>query len=285
MLIHALLVTKKVELRAKVLRCDIEPKSNSIVYDRSHVAWALLCLVALLATTISTVFTVAHKRWIIGKHTNLSGSLNVHQTQHQQQQSAPQSARSGSFGFNNSRRKSILSSMSVTRSLKHFTQIDCDSIQEQKSVALYGLRTIFVYWFMLVQMTVNLNYQFLRESQTLRHLVIQYWPMQILVNSTMQYDSLILITAFTFAYCQFDSSIRDHLKYAIDKYVRLLPSILFMVAITILTPLIYIKSPVWKDFADEPAKVCTANGYVNIFFLQNFISYSKMVSQYNALKL
>lgn len=170
-----------------------------------------------------------------------------------------------------SKTKSIFTSMSVYRSLSHMRNVQLDRISDSKPVFLYSLRFIVVLWIFLVSLASQLDYQYLRELLSLRD-IIMLWPMQLVVNSSLAFESLILLTAFTYSYQNINANLTDLVKYNLSKYFRLMPSIMLLVAITIITPLLYPnRSPVWHDFVDEPAQVCKSNGFINLFFLQNML--------------
>lgn len=177
-----------------------------------------------------------------------------------------------------SKMRALLTSMSIRRSIDQFKSIDCDRLSQTKPLAAYGLRVLVILWIFLVHASINLNFQFLREMMSLRRLIME-WPVQFLINSSLQFDTLIIITAFTVSYFNIDSNIKDLIKYTIDKYVRLVPSILFLAGLTILTPLFYQNhSPVWKDYVDAQSEVCKSTGLIDLTFLQNFLSYKHIVS-------
>lgn len=175
-----------------------------------------------------------------------------------------------------SKAHSLFTAMSVSRSLSHMKNVQLDRINESKPVLLYSLRLIIIFWIMLVSLVSQLDFQYLRELLSLRSVIMQL-PMQIIVNSSLAFDSLILLTAFTYSYQSINCNLTDLVKYNISKYSRLMPSIMLLVALSIVTPLLYQdKSPVWHDFVDKPAQVCKSNGIINLFFLQNFLTYDQI---------
>ncbi|KAG9509801.1 hypothetical protein GZH46_01670, partial [Fragariocoptes setiger] len=201
----------------------------------------------------------------------------------------------------NGKLRSLLQSMSIASSMQHlslegayeytcdyyggtcsWTDGDLDSLGDAlKPMPLYGVRAALVLWCCLVTSTVQLNYQYLRELLPLRSLIMQ-WPMQLIINSTMQFESLISLCAFTFAYVSTSeaSSVKQLCRYALDKFVRLAPSIMVLVALTIVTPalqpVVIHGGPLWADHVQEPARVCAANGIVNLMFLQNYLPFDKI---------
>lgn len=230
-------------MRARVLRCDVEPMEGESSLDETHLVWSAIFLVLLLLVIIST----------------LTGM--VYELQDRSCKSKTQS---------------LITSMSVYRSLSHIKNVQLDRINDSKPVFLYALRLLIVLWIFLVSLTSQLNFQYLREMLHLRD-VIMMWPMQLIVNSSLQFDALILLTAFTYSYQNINSNLKDLVKYNLGKYSRLMPSIMLLVALTIVTPLLYQnKSPVWHDFVDQPAQVCKSNGLINLFFLQNLLQYEQI---------
>uniref|UniRef100_A0A6G1S6Z5 Nose resistant-to-fluoxetine protein N-terminal domain-containing protein n=1 Tax=Aceria tosichella TaxID=561515 RepID=A0A6G1S6Z5_9ACAR len=171
--------------------------------------------------------------------------------------------------------KRTIRSLSLKRSVNSHLNVDYQQLADDKPLALYGLRFMLVLWVILVESAVNLKFEYLRELMMLKDLIF-WWPMQFVINSTMQYDSFILLTAFTMAYknCLNDgiNNVKAITRYVLDKYVRLMPSIMFMVALVILMPLAY-RGPVWNDYVTKQSAVCQSNGWVNVVFLQNYLPY------------
>lgn len=236
-------IGKKVDMRARVLRCDVELMDDQTQIEEQHVIWFMLIVILVLLVLISTltnmVFNIKKK----------SSKGKAH---------------------------SLFTSMSIYRSLSHIKDIQLDRINDSKPIFLYSLKLIIILWIFLTSLTSQLNFQYLRELLSLRDLIM-LWPMQLIVNSTLQFDALILLTAFTYSYQNIQSNIKDLIKYNLSKYFRLMPSIMLFVAITIITPILYQnKSPIWKDFVDEPADICKTTGLINLTFLQNFLNYSQI---------
>lgn len=231
-------LSKKLDMRAKVERCDVEPKENQSLIDESHLLWSMIFIILLLLVLISTLTSMIF---------------------HIKKRSSKSKA------------KSLFTSMSVYRSLSHVKNVHMDRINDSKPAFLYTFRLIILLWIFLTSLTTQLDFQYLRELMTMRSIIMQI-PMQLIVNSTLQFDALILLTAFTYSYQCINSNMSDLIKYNISKYSRLMPSIMLFVAITIITPLLYQdRSPVWRDFVDEPAAVCKSNGFINLLFLQNLL--------------
>lgn len=178
------------------------------------------------------------------------------------------------------RLRQALESVSLKRSLAGLLDVDYEQLADDKPLALYGLRFLLVLWVLLVESAVNLKFEFLRELMTLKDLIF-WWPLQIIINSSLQYDSLILLTAFTMAYknCLNEgaNNARALKRFVLDKFVRLMPSVMLMVAVAILLPLAH-RGPVWNDYVAKQSAVCQSTGWLNLFFLQNYLSYDQIVS-------
>jgi len=176
--------------------------------------------------------------------------------------------------------KHTIKSLSLKRSVSSHLNVDYDQLAEDKPLALYGIRFILVLWVILVESAVNLKFEYLRELLMLKDLIF-WWPMQFVINSSLQFDSIILLTAFTMSYrsCLNDgvNSAKALTKYIVDKYVRLMPSIMVMVALVILLPLTY-RGPVWNDYVTKQSAVCQSTGWLNTVFLQNYLPYKEIVS-------
>lgn len=176
--------------------------------------------------------------------------------------------------------KHTIKSLSLKRSVNSHLNVDYDQLADDKPLSLYGIRFILVLWVILVESAVNLKFEYLRELMMLKELIF-WWPMQFIINSTLQYDSFILLTAFTMGYknCLNDGAknAKNLIRFIVDKYIRLMPSIMFMVALVILLPLVY-RGPVWNDYVTKQSAVCQSNGWVNSIFLQNYLPYDKIVS-------
>lgn len=173
-----------------------------------------------------------------------------------------------------------LRSLSLKRSIDSHLGVDYDQLADDKPLALYGIRWILVLWVILVESAVNLKFEYLRELLMLKDLIF-WWPMQIIINSTLQFDSIILMTAFTMAYKNClrynDNNAKSLTKFIIDKYIRLMPSIMVLVALVILLPFIY-RGPVWNDYVTQQSAVCQSTGWLNTVFLQNYLPYKEIVS-------
>lgn len=278
------LISKKFEMKAKVMRCDIASRETNLFsqIDLTTYYWLIVPVSLVLITLLSTLLLAI-------------GSLFGSQNQNEQGRAKSISRLSASIlhclsitDIIKDRLKSPRKSTSfIGEELAGCEEYDINmnaakliptTIDTHQPLALYGLRSLFVFWFIIVQMTVELKYQYLRESLPLRDMIINFWPFQIIVNSVLLFDSLILITAFTYSYTCLESSLKDITVYIINKYIRLILPIITLIAITILTPILAIESPVWRNFVEDQAAICKTTGYLDLFFLQNFISYDKIVS-------
>lgn len=173
-----------------------------------------------------------------------------------------------------------IKSLSLKRSVDSHLKVDYNQLADDKPLALYGVRFVLILWVILVESAVNLKFEYLRELLMLKDLIF-WWPMQIIINSTLQFDSIILLTAFTMSYKNClnynTDSAKTITKFVIDKYVRLMPSVMTMVALVILLPFIY-SGPVWNDYVTKQSAVCQSTGWLNTVFLQNYLPYREIVS-------
>lgn len=234
----------KVDMRARVSRCDVEPFDNARWLDDSQIVWVVICGLFLCLVLVSTLANL-----VCG-----AGSSSGAKT---------------SLG-------SLVGSMSLKRSIEYIKDVNLDRVNDEKPIFLYSLKLILLLWIFLVSLVSQMDFQFLREMLPLRSIIMSL-PMQLIVNSSLQFDALILISAFIYSYQNINSNVVDLIKYNIGKYFRLMPSIMLFVGLTILTPLFYMnRSPVWHDFVDTPAQVCKSRGWVNVLFLQNFLNYDQI---------
>ena len=57
------------------------------------------------------------------------------------------------------------------------------------------------------------------EMQTIKTLAMK-WPMQIFTNSLVQFECLILISAFSLAYYNIGKSTKEVINFVAKKYLR-----------------------------------------------------------------
>lgn len=280
------LLSRKLEMRAKVMRCDISPRDQSLLsqMDRATYLWLLVPVTLLCCSMLATILAALP---LAGPQSGRGFGLKELRARRHKVKGDRLAAFIECLSVGGAARDRLTQPSNSTLPCRHSGS---ESPSEQtachrsgaslirKPLPLYGLRSLFVLWFIVVQMTVELKYQFLRESLVLRNMIISYWPFQIIVNSALLFESLIVITAFTYSYTCLESTLKDLVGYICDKYLRLILSIVTLIALTIVTPLVAIESPVWRNFVDQQAAVCKATGYLDLFFLQNFISYEKIVS-------
>ncbi|RWS05883.1 Nose resistant to fluoxetine protein 6-like protein, partial [Dinothrombium tinctorium] len=99
------------------------------------------------------------------------------------------------------------------------------------------------------------------------------WAAQIMTKSALQFESLIIITAFCIAYYNEDGGFMKAIKQLIRKYFRIMPIVMVTTGIMILLPLAkksLLGGPTWNDFVPQPSQACQEYGYINLFFIQNF---------------
>lgn len=305
------LLSKKLEMRAKVMRCDTASRETSVFnqFDRIIYIWLVIPLVLIISSLTATILIACKNGPLTSKRQNRScntrkcrtNQVDINQFKKGQVYKNKFISLLHCLSIKEAVKDRLSSPSKFSRNLNAdddddgeevHDHIDSDSANDNQSgpnqrspinllnkpLPLYGLRNIFIFWFIIVQMTMELKYQYLRESLTLRNMIVSYWPFQIIVNSTLTFESIIIITAFTYSYTCLESSLKELVVYIFGKYVRLVFSIITLVALTIVTPSMAIESPVWRNFVEEQATICKSTGYINLFFLQNFISYEKIVS-------
>lgn len=278
------------EIKARVLRCEMDPADNAyggavvessseqfdgavnidisdgspaslaalasnqdaqdVYFSRvwSRLGWLIMPAFAIILVILATTWSIAHERGMIKKR--------------------------------RSKLTKTLTSLSLKRSVSNHFCVDYDQLADDKPLALYGLRFVFVLWIILVESAVNINFEYLRELMMLKDLIF-WWPLQVVINSTLQFDSIILLTAFAMAYktslntCT--NNLKFFIKYVLDKYIRLMPSIMVMVALVIVMPMTY-RGPVWNDYVLRQSNVCRSSGWLNTAFIQNYLPYKQVVS-------
>lgn len=271
-----------IDLKARVLRCEMDSPDGSygsavesstshisprpptatkasaskaetrasLVAKLSQLGWLLVPIVCVCIVLIATALSM----------TPLTGK------------------RSGSLVRKPGKLAHTIHSLSLKRSVSSHLNVDYEQLADDKPLALYGLRFVIVMWIVVVESAVNLKFEYLRELLMLKDLIF-WWPMQFIINSSLQFDSIILLTAFTMAYknCINDTLLNQNTKSAItrfvlDKYMRLMPSIMVMVALVVMLPLLY-SGPVWNDYVVRQSNVCHTSGWLNMLFLQNYLPY------------
>lgn len=129
------------------------------------------------------------------------------------------------------------------------------------------------------------------------------WPTQIITNSLFQFDCLILISAFTFGYYNIENSQKKIVQYLVTRYIkyaqcrnlfasnseyftlvllRLSILILFMIVITLMTPMFLVRGPLTQDFLPKQTQSCQANGWINLLFVQNYYNTDVIDSSFNS---
>lgn len=311
------LLSRRLEMRAKVMRCDTQMRDSNLLQsvERATALWLLFpisfaLLVALSSVLRSICFRKRFRRSQNNRtHTkqsaesttlfNVLDCLSIQSSLESRLRLSECERKSGSKRTKIARQnRSHYSQDSTLSALDRHNEggrkladsaqscnCNCDSNPNstdrptcEKPLPLYGLRSIFVLWFIVIQMTVELRYQYLRESLNLRNLMLAYWPFQVLINSTLVFESMLVVTAFAFAYANLETNFERLLASVARKYVRLTPSIATVIGLTVFVPLLNIESPVWRNFVEQQAQVCKSNGFLDLIYLQNFISYDKIVS-------
>lgn len=291
------LLSRKLEMRAKVMRCDTEPRDSSWSGQMDLSSWfwclltALLVAIPVMVTLIKCCLrsSLLYRRSDTLKRIIESLAIDVILVDRFSYQ-APATSTSqiqtniqcelNNITDKESQKQHEGSSSCLVRSNTINSQVGssaCNQQANRRPLALFGIRNLVILWFLIVQMTAELNYQYLRESLVLRNMLFNYWPFQIIINSSLIFESLITISAFTLGYSCIEWSGRNIIGFLAKRYIRLVLPIATLVTLTILTPLIAINSPVWKNMVENQSTACKSTGFVNLLFLQNFVPYDKMV--------
>lgn len=270
-------VTNGIDIKARVLRCEMDavgPNSNDFFVESGSQELAE-ALTASTSTDPSNVTYGLNSNLLTRIYWVLVPALAVVVV-------VIATAASMAIGDNRNKNKLTyaLRSISLKRSVDSHLNVDYNQLADDKPLALYGIRFIIILWIILVESAINLKFEYLRELLMLKDLIF-WWPMQFIINSTLQFDSIILLTAFTMSYKNClnynTNGAKTITKFVIDKYVRLMPSIMTMVAVVILLPFIY-SGPVWNDYVTKQSAVCQSTGWLNSVFLQNHLPYKEIVS-------
>lgn len=342
------LLGRKLEMRAKVMRCDTESREpwwSKI--DSSSATWTTITIALASLPLIATMLTLGTKIFCSNKADNLSWfreslrclslgaivrdrlqQIPLKQTQlifannnefdrdtssSSRSEKKPEtncdantnidedkSANNSTKSENSleiSTRESELPTEKINQSISDFlenpkifkpteeSQLALETGTSNVPSQLQIARITMIIWFIIVQLSADLNYQYLRESLLLRDLLFSYWPFQLIINSTLLFETLILLTAFTYGYKCFGWSAYRLLSFFVQKYLRSILPIIAITSLTIMLPMINIESPIWRNLVDQQASLCKTNGFINLFMLQNFIPYDKMVSTFPSYAL
>lgn len=256
--------TGSTDIASALVGASTEESANYFA-SFSQLGWVLVPIIAVILVTIASAVSMA-----------LGQSKAIDESDEADDFQSPSKIRFRQKGKINR----AINSLSIHRSVKSHTKVDYEQLADDKPLALYGIRLLMVLWIIVVESAVNLKFEYLRELLMLKDLIF-WWPMQFIINSSLQFDSIILLTAFTMSYknCLNEglNNIKSISRFVIDKYVRLMPSIMVMVALTILLPLMY-RGPVWNDYVTRQSAVCQSTGWLNTVFLQNYLPYNEIVS-------
>lgn len=272
-------LTHGIDIKARVLRCEMEAIGSSSSNDAFIESGSAELAEALTASTSTDSATITY-----GLNSDLSARIYLWISVPTIAVAIVIMATAISVAIGDDRGKNKLTyairSLSLQRSADSHLNVDYNQLADDKPLALYGIRFILILWVILVESTINLKFEYLRELLMLKDLIF-WWPMQFIINSTLQFDSIILLTAFTMSYKNClnynTDSAKTITKFVIDKFVRLMPSIMTMVAVVIFLPFIY-SGPVWNDYVTKQSAVCQSTGWLNAVFLQNYLPYREIVS-------
>lgn len=161
--------------------------------------------------------------------------------------------------------------LSLQSAWKEWTGLESYN-KKPRIATLYGLRWILLMWIILSE-TINLiNYNFFRDVLRLKDIIISQGA-QVITNSSLQYSSLIFLSAFIFGYTNDGKGAWKGAKFVVKKYFRIIPVVISGVGIMMLLPLLdtpWIKGPTWADYVTNRTDTCQYYWYRSIFFLQNF---------------
>lgn len=161
--------------------------------------------------------------------------------------------------------------LSIQSSWKEWTGLE--SYEKRPRIAtLYGLRWILLMWIIFTETINVINYNFFRDVLRLKDVIISQGA-QIITNSSLQYSSLIFLSAFIFGYTNDNKGAWKGAKFVVKKYFRIMPVILAGIGIMMLLPMIqtpWIQGPTWADYVTNRTETCQSYWYRSLFFLQNF---------------
>lgn len=164
---------------------------------------------------------------------------------------------------------SLVNIFSLPRNWSTFRNLS--SVTGSNLPALQGLRVLVILWIVAAHTFIQVDYQFLRELQTLKSLASRWWA-QMLTNSVYQFDCLLLLSAFIFGYHNIENSYHKMLKYLAKRYFKILLLFIFLMIVVVALPSILPGGPVVQDFVKRQAASCKQDWWWNVLFLQNYSS-------------
>lgn len=161
--------------------------------------------------------------------------------------------------------------LSLQNSWKEWTGLDSYN-KKPRIATLYGLRWVLMMWIIMSETINVINYNFFRDVLRLKDVIISQGA-QFITNSSLQYSSLIFLSAFIFGYTNDNKGSWKGAKFVVKKYFRIIPVVIAGIGIMMLLPLLdtpWVKGPTWADYVTNRTDTCQYYWYRSIFFLQNF---------------
>lgn len=135
--------------------------------------------------------------------------------------------------------------------------------------AVQGFRVLVILWIVVAHTFIQVDYQYLRELQTLKAWASRWWA-QVLTNSVYQFDCLLLLSAFTFGYHNVEHSGHKVWRYVVKRCLKILLLIAFLMVVVVALPAMLPGGPVVQDFVERQAASCKQDWWWNVFYLQNY---------------
>ncbi|XP_053208215.1 nose resistant to fluoxetine protein 6-like [Panonychus citri] len=235
------LIGRLIDVRGKVVRCEVDEDPLTQITNPQVAALIILVLLFFLFATLTVVGLCT------GLFKNHGSIVNY------------------------------LRSLTWTTA---WSELMSESSFESKSrtSVLYGLRTIIMFWIIMVHTAIEVNFQFFRDVLWIRDVALS-WPAQFLTKSSYNFDMFIAISAFTMAYTIGSSNALKSVKFIARKYLRITPIVMIAVGWLTILPLgkkIYRGGPTWGDFVPKASANCANNGLFNLLYIQNFLDPASM---------
>uniref|UniRef100_T1K6V1 Nose resistant-to-fluoxetine protein N-terminal domain-containing protein n=1 Tax=Tetranychus urticae TaxID=32264 RepID=T1K6V1_TETUR len=235
------LISRLIDVRGKVVRCEIDEDPLTNITNPQVTALIILVLLFFLFATLT----------VVGLCTGLFKNHN-----------------------------SIVNYLRSLTWTTAWSELMSESSFESKSrtSVLYGLRTIIMFWIIMVHTAIEVNFQFFRDVLWIRDVALS-WPAQFLTKSSYNFDMFILISAFTMSFTIGSQNGSGALKFIARKYLRITPIVMIAVGWLTILPLtkkIYRGGPTWGDFVPKASNNCATNGLLNLLYVQNFIHPAEM---------
>ncbi|KAG9508916.1 hypothetical protein GZH46_02578 [Fragariocoptes setiger] len=272
---------KLMDMRMQVMRCETSPPDGAltIAIDKLRLLWAFgavlvvssITLMMLVHTKRRTKNTDITKKQFGGDNLNVIEPLttskvtpatSMSNASHDEELSTDVNTNSS----HTSSTEDKLSNIKHSSSDKH--------IKRRVKTILNGVMGIVLLWIILVNTLSTLPYQFLRHLLPLRGHMLNIGSL-LVVNSTLQFDSVIIISAFTYAYLHMGSTMSRMCAYVVTTYVRRVAPMILLIAAVVWTSGLsgyWHQSPVWADVVAPVGQACLSTGVYNLAFIQNYLS-------------